>query len=212
MPQDLPPLATFARDEAVTEVAALLTEDEALALLEIAAARFGWAHLVWNRADAAEAARSIEEVEYGEYHLTDDEWALVHADPGWRAIVSGAAVHIAEGGWIGDALRSSGVFCTEFGCHQRLFGHPTDTGRLCGDHRTGPNGEPGVISPDTGHLFWLNGNDQLMVRRNIRRRGVLSLEHEPRLVDGTNLEHPEPIAALQRLRDLASATTAGDPS
>lgn len=76
------------------EIVDRLTEEQALLLLNLLESRFGWATILFNRADAESRFASLTNAD-DERPLTDDQWDAVRSSPEWEYLFGTTVFEVA---------------------------------------------------------------------------------------------------------------------
>jgi len=129
-----------------------LTDAEARELLASLAVRFGWVYAVWDRVDLTHELSANADGQV-RYEPTDEQFDRVVKTSEWDTVSEVAYRSVEAGGVLREALLEAGLECVD--CGTPLTDPPEATGRLCGEHRVGPAGEPAVVDPVTGRLYRL---------------------------------------------------------
>ncbi|MEJ3743168.1 hypothetical protein WEI85_07765 [Actinomycetes bacterium KLBMP 9797] len=189
------------------DLASTLAEDDARQLIAALAVHYGWAYVLWDRANATTVLR--EDLDIDDEEVTDEEWQRVIRTPAWDEIAEVARRGVDINEVIPDALVEAGLQCWR--CSRRLTAPPSVTGRLCQTHRVGPHGQPATVDPATEGLFWLVG-------RALYYAAPRATDNAPSrdgaLVDFAELD---PIATAQALDaharlDAITTVTTGEPA
>lgn len=167
-----------------------LSEVSAMAVLRVLAERFGWQYAVWIREDAEHVLSANPHVAPEERRLTTPQWERVIATGGWRSLSDRIDTFVHDSRVIEESLLEAGLECVR--CQLPLDDAPGVTGRLCGDCRVGPAGQPVAVDPGTAELYWLD-EDALM-------RAPVGTDFAPRFdqalpVEGDDLAAPGAVRA-----------------
>jgi hypothetical protein len=148
------------REQHLHHVLTNLTEADAHVLFDTIAGQFGWTYSLWTRACAISSLHANTTPAGFVRDLTDEQWDRLTQTCTWsQRIHSTADRAVEENLLIQDAIVEAGLKCAK--CGATLNEPPNQTGYLCDEHRTGPQGQPALIDPDTEVLYWHDG-DTLM--------------------------------------------------
>lgn len=161
-----------------------LPEHDALAILAVLARRFGWTCALWNRDTVNDALDALDWRDKPQLRttparqITDEKWRRVTQTRAWRETIPDIAItRVADEDLVTDAILQAALVCAE--CLVPLHDPPSVTGRLCDQHRTGPDGQPTAVNPATEGLYWLDGDTLIYAPIDWERKSPCKDAGEP---------------------------------